>query len=158
MKALILVGGFETRLRPLTPGVPKPLFDFANKPMILHVTKLGQWAYVENMTILGKDVYVCEEIYSNCGVKDSHLKLYSIKGSMWLGVLQHPISRRLPSDRTNAGETRSDLKLHVYEDEGFAATSSRKFLAGGTGSSGEDDDEDGENPTGRRKRVGKIRL
>lgn len=36
MKALILVGGFGTRLRPLTLSLPKPLVDFCNKPTVMH--------------------------------------------------------------------------------------------------------------------------
>ena len=36
MKALILVGGFGTRLRPITLSVPKPLVDFGNKPIVCH--------------------------------------------------------------------------------------------------------------------------
>eukprot|EP00116_Pleurobrachia_bachei_P010671 sb/3470933/ len=36
MKALILVGGFGTRLRPLTLSLPKPLVEFCNKPTVVH--------------------------------------------------------------------------------------------------------------------------
>lgn len=36
MRALILVGGYGTRLRPLTLSRPKPLVEFANKPVLLH--------------------------------------------------------------------------------------------------------------------------
>jgi mannose-1-phosphate guanylyltransferase len=36
MKAMILVGGYGTRLRPLSLSEPKPLVPFANQPMVSH--------------------------------------------------------------------------------------------------------------------------
>lgn len=51
MKALILVGGFGTRLRPLTLSLPKPLVDFANKPMILHQIEALQAIGVEEVVL-----------------------------------------------------------------------------------------------------------
>lgn len=56
IRALILVGGYGTRLRPLTLSRPKPLVEFANKPILLHqiealveagVTQVIAYHYVE---------------------------------------------------------------------------------------------------------------
>ncbi len=40
MKAVIMAGGFGTRLRPLTISVPKPMVSVANVPMMEHVVSL----------------------------------------------------------------------------------------------------------------------
>lgn len=51
MKALILVGGFGTRLRPLTLTKPKPLVEFANKPMVLHQIEALKKAGVDHVIL-----------------------------------------------------------------------------------------------------------
>jgi len=38
---------------------------------------VGQWSRVDNMTILGEDVHVCDEIYSNGGVVLPHKEIKS---------------------------------------------------------------------------------
>ncbi len=40
MKAIIMAGGFGTRLRPLTVNVPKPMVPMANRPMMEHIVEL----------------------------------------------------------------------------------------------------------------------
>ncbi len=40
MHAVIMAGGFGTRLRPLTNNIPKPMIPMANKPMMEHVVDL----------------------------------------------------------------------------------------------------------------------
>src|SRR3989339_709465 len=40
MKAVIMAGGFGTRLRPLTCNIPKPMVPMINKPMMAHIIDL----------------------------------------------------------------------------------------------------------------------
>lgn len=40
MQALIMAGGFGTRLRPLTNNIPKPMIPMANKPVMEHIVEL----------------------------------------------------------------------------------------------------------------------
>ncbi|XP_021542562.1 mannose-1-phosphate guanyltransferase beta isoform X2 [Neomonachus schauinslandi] len=51
MKALILVGGYGTRLRPLTLSIPKPLVDFCNKPILLHQVEALAAAGVDHVIL-----------------------------------------------------------------------------------------------------------
>ena len=40
MRAVIMAGGFGTRLRPLSNNIPKPMVPMANKPMMEHIVDL----------------------------------------------------------------------------------------------------------------------
>ncbi|MBI3260056.1 MAG: NTP transferase domain-containing protein, partial [Ignavibacteriae bacterium] len=39
-KAVIMAGGFGTRLRPLTTSIPKPMVPLINVPMMEHIVNL----------------------------------------------------------------------------------------------------------------------
>jgi mannose-1-phosphate guanylyltransferase len=54
MRAVVLVGGFGTRLRPLTYSVPKPMLPVGHRPIIEHlVRRLGAAGVDEVVLALG---------------------------------------------------------------------------------------------------------
>uniref|UniRef100_A0AC35F077 Mannose-1-phosphate guanylyltransferase n=1 Tax=Panagrolaimus sp. PS1159 TaxID=55785 RepID=A0AC35F077_9BILA len=73
MKAVILAGGYGTRLRPLTLTQPKPLVEFANKPMVLH--------HIEALSSVGVDTVILAVSY-----KREQLENEIIKHTDKLGV------------------------------------------------------------------------
>lgn len=70
MKGLILVGGFGTRLRPLTFTTPKPLVELCNKPVVAYqieaLAKVGVKEIIlavteQLMPIISQFIKNCEE-------------------------------------------------------------------------------------------------
>lgn len=62
MKALILIGGHGTRLRPLTLSIPKPLVEFCNRPMLMHqVEALVEFGVESIILAIHKDSIDLEE-------------------------------------------------------------------------------------------------
>ena len=51
MKAVILVGGEGTRLKPLTLGTPKPVVPVANRPFLAHVIAMLGRAGVDGVVL-----------------------------------------------------------------------------------------------------------
>ncbi len=52
MKAVIMAGGFGTRLRPLTANVPKPMAPMLNRPMMHHIVERLREAGITEMVSL----------------------------------------------------------------------------------------------------------
>ncbi len=52
MQAVIMAGGFGTRLKPLTNNAPKPMIHVANKPMMEHVVNLLKNHGITDLIIL----------------------------------------------------------------------------------------------------------
>ncbi len=59
MKAVIMAGGFGTRLRPLTTSIPKPMIPMATKPMMEHIVALLKDHGFEDLVTL---LYVQPEV------------------------------------------------------------------------------------------------
>lgn len=70
MKAIILAGGFGTRLRPLTENTPKPLLPIKSRPIIEHA-------------ILNFKKHGIKDIILSVGYKADKIKEYFGDGSKW---------------------------------------------------------------------------
>ncbi|MCB0190424.1 MAG: nucleotidyltransferase family protein [Anaerolineae bacterium] len=65
MKAIILAGGFGTRLHPLTLEYPKPMIPLANKPVLAHILKLLKSHHFSEVVITVQ--YLAEQIQNYFG-------------------------------------------------------------------------------------------
>lgn len=89
MKAVIMAGGFGTRLRPLTCNIPKPMVPVANKPMMEHIVNLlKKYGITEIVSLLYYQPEVIMDYFgdgSDFGIKMHYVKAeadYGTAGSV----------------------------------------------------------------------------
>ncbi|GAM09175.1 putative mannose-1-phosphate guanylyltransferase 2 [Geobacter sp. OR-1] len=52
MKAVIMAGGFGTRIQPLTCNIPKPMIPLLNRPIMLHIVELLKKHQITDLVML----------------------------------------------------------------------------------------------------------
>ncbi len=52
MKAVIMAGGFGTRIQPLTSNIPKPMIPLVNRPIMLHIVELLKKHGISDLVML----------------------------------------------------------------------------------------------------------
>jgi mannose-1-phosphate guanylyltransferase/phosphomannomutase len=104
MKAVVMAGGFGTRIQPLTNSIPKPMLPILNKPMMEHIIKKLKSVGINEIVVL---LYFKPEVIQN----------YFKDGSD-LGI---KINYVLPDD--DYGTAGAVKKAQKYLDERFIVVS-----------------------------------
>lgn len=69
MKAVILVGGYGTRMRPLTISIPKSVIPFINKPMVEHQIEVTLYILFKALAKIGVNEVILAINYQSDVIK-----------------------------------------------------------------------------------------
>ena len=125
MKAVILAGGYGTRISEETSNKPKPMIEIGNKPILWHILKIySHFGINEFVSCCGYKGYVIKEYFANyflhtCDVtfdmKDNSIDIHSKHTEPWKITLVDT------GENTMTGGRLKRVSEHV-EDETFCFT------------------------------------
>ena len=125
MKAIILAGGYGTRLSEETSNKPKPMIEIGNKPILWHILKIySHYGINEFVICCGYKGYVIKEYFANyflhtCDVtfdmKDNSMDIHSKHTEPWKITLVDT------GEGTMTGGRLKRVAEHI-EDEPFCFT------------------------------------
>ena len=76
MKAVILAGGFGTRLSEVTGLTPKPMVEINGRPILWHIMKIySSFGYNDFVILLGYKGYVIKEYFANYFLHQSDVEI-----------------------------------------------------------------------------------
>ena len=93
MKAVILAGGFGTRLSEETQNIPKPMVTIGGKPILWHIMKIySSYGINDFVILLGYKGYVIKEYFANyflhqsdvtINLKDNNIEILNNSAEPW---------------------------------------------------------------------------
>lgn len=124
MKAVILAGGFGTRITEETHLKPKPMIEIGGKPIIWHIMKTYSAHNINDFIIcLGYKGYLLKEYFANyflhtsditIDVKKNHMDIHQINAEPWTVTLVDTGLNTMTGGRIK--------KIEKYIDETFCLT------------------------------------
>src|SRR3990167_8850467 len=83
MKAVILAGGFGTRISEETVFKPKPMIEIGGKPILWHIMKIySAYGINEFIICLGYKGYVIKEYFANYFLHTSDVTFNMVKNQV----------------------------------------------------------------------------
>lgn len=126
MKAVILAGGFGTRISEETHLIPKPLIEIGGKPILWHIMKMySQYGVNDFIICLGYKGYLIKEYFANyhlhmkdltINLRDNSQTIHNNYNEPWNVTLIDT------GYSTMTGGRLKKIKEHVIEDEFFFMT------------------------------------
>jgi glucose-1-phosphate cytidylyltransferase len=126
MKAVILAGGFGTRLSEETQLRPKPMVEIGGRPILWHIMKIYSAHKIQDFIIcLGYKGYVIKEYFANYflhmsdvtfDMRDNSIKIHQAKAEPWRVTLIET------GEETQIGGRIKRILPYVGDDDAFCLT------------------------------------
>src|SRR6056300_1391906 len=126
MKAVILAGGFGTRISEETDLKPKPMIEIGGKPILWHIMKMYSKCGVNDFVICcGYKGYVIKEYFANYFLHQSDVTFHMKDNSMAVHekrVEPWTITLVDTGDDTMTGGRLGRVAEHIKDEEAFCFT------------------------------------
>ena len=126
MKAVILAGGYGTRISEETDNIPKPMIRIGHKPILWHIMKMYSAHGITDFVICcGYKGYVIKEYFSNYflhmsdvtfGMKKNQMKVHHERSEPWTVTLVDT------GENTMTGGRIRRIEQYIKDDEAFCLT------------------------------------
>lgn len=126
MKAVILAGGFGTRISEETHLIPKPMIEIGGKPIIWHIMKVYSTFGINDFVICcGYKSYVIKEYFANyflytsdvtIDIRKNHMEVHHRKAEPWRVTLVDT------GEGTQTGGRLKRVSEYIKDEEAFCFT------------------------------------